>query len=238
MSERMAPGSPEWARRINEIGEMDPSPRRAELIRLSEAVRGVLHRLVQTSAPVPLIAEAADRIEEVVALLAEHSTASIYEGFAESANAGEPFGFFDHSPMLGRANPLAPPIELRLEDGRMIGRATFGAAYEGPPGCVHGGYVAAAFDEVLGSTQSLSGAPGMTGRLTVHYRSPTPLHTELRFEGELVSVTGRKILTKGELFAGDVLCAEAEGLFISINFSKFAELKERREELQRGSGAD
>lgn len=234
----MAPGSPEWARRINEIGEMDPSPRRAELIRLSEAVRGVLHRLVQTSAPVPLIAEAADRIEEVAALLAEHSTASMYEGFAESANAGEPFGFFDHSPMLGRANPLAPPIELRLEDGRMIGRATFGAAYEGPPGCVHGGYVAAAFDEVLGSTQSLSGAPGMTGRLTVHYRSPTPLHTELRFEGELVSVTGRKILTKGELFAGDVLCAEAEGLFISINFSKFAELKERREELQRGSAPD
>lgn len=238
MSERMAPGSPEWARRINEIGEMDPSPRRAELIRLSEAVRGVLHRLVQTSAPVPLIAEAADRVEEVVALLAEHSTASMYEGFAESANAGEPFGFFDHSPMLGRANPLAPPIELRLEDGRMIGRATFGAAYEGPPGCVHGGYVAAAFDEVLGSTQSLSGAPGMTGRLIVHYRSPTPLHTELRFEGELVSVTGRKILTQGQLFAGDVLCAEAEGLFISINFSKFAELKERRDELQRGSATD
>lgn len=233
MTERMAPGSPEWARRINEIGQMDPSPRRAELIRLSEAVRGVLHRLVQTSAPVPVIAEAADRIEEVVALLAEHRTSSIYEGFAESANAGEPFGFFDHSPMLGRANPLAPPIELRLEDGIMIGRATFGAAYEGPPGCVHGGYVAAAFDEVLGSTQSLSGAPGMTGRLTVHYRSPTPLHTELRFEGELVSVTGRKILTTGRLFAGDVLCAEAEGLFISMNFSKFAELKERREQLQQ-----
>ena len=54
----------------------------------------------------------------------------------------------------------------------MVGTATFGAAYEGPPGCVHGGFVAAAFDEVLGSTQSLSGEPGMTGRLTVNYRSP------------------------------------------------------------------
>ena len=153
---------------------------------------------------------------------------------SQPANAGEPFGFFDHSPMLGRANPLAPPIELRLEDGRIIGRATFGAAYEGPPGSVHGGFVAAAFDEVLGSTQSLSGAPGMTGRLTVHYRSPTPLHTELRFEGELVSVTGRKILTRGELFAGDILCAEAEGLFISVDIAKFAELRRRREELQSG----
>jgi acyl-coenzyme A thioesterase PaaI-like protein len=135
--------------------------------------------------------------------------------------------------MLGRANPLAPPIELRLEDGRIIGRATFGAAYEGPPGCVHGGFVAAAFDEVLGSTQSLSGAPGMTGRLTVHYRSPTPLHTPLRFEGSLESVSGRKILTKGTLWAGDVLCAEAEGLFITIDFAKFAELKARRDEQQQ-----
>lgn len=230
---RLAPGSPGWASRLNELRDVDLSPRRAELIRLSEGVRGVLHRLVQTSAPVELIARAADQVEAVAALLAEHRSASIYEGFAESANAGEPFGFFDHSPMLGRANPLAPPIELSLEDGRILGRATFGAAYEGPPGCVHGGYIAAAFDEVLGSTQSLSGAPGMTGRLTVHYRSPTPLHTELTFEGTLDRVDGRKIHTSGRLHAGDVLCAEAEGLFISINFAKFAELKAKRDELQR-----
>lgn len=229
----LAPGSPDWARRLNELRDIEPSPRRAELIRLSDAVRGVLHRLVQTSAPIELIAAAADQVEQVVATLAEHRRASIYEGFAEAANAGEPFAFFDHSPMLGRANPLAPPVELWLEDGKMHGRATFGAAYEGPPGCVHGGFIAAAFDEVLGSTQSLSGAPGMTGRLTVHYRSPTPLHTELRFEGTLESVTGRKVLTKGCLWAGEVLCAEAEALFISIDFTKFAELKQRRDERQQ-----
>lgn len=230
---RLAPGSPDWATRINELRGVDLTPRRAELIRLSEAVRGVLHRLVQTSAPVPMIAEAADQVEVVAALLAAHRSASTYEGFAESANAGEPFAFFDHSPMLGRANPLAPPIELSLEDGRMIGRATFGAAYEGPPGCVHGGFIAAAFDEVLGSTQSLSGSPGMTGRLTVTYRSPTPLLTPLVFEGTLDRVEGRKIFTTGRLYAGDVLCAEAEGLFISIDFAKFAALKARRDELQK-----
>lgn len=231
---RLAPGSPAWAKHLNELRDMDLSPRRSELIRLSDAVRGVLHRLVQTSAPVELIAEAADQVETVAALLAEHRSAPTYEGFAESANAGQPFAFFDHSPMLGRANPLAPPIELSLEDGRIFGRATFGAAYEGPPGCVHGGFVAAAFDEVLGSTQSLSGAPGMTGRLTVHYRSPTPLHTELLFEGVLERVDGRKIYTTGRLWAGEVLCAEAEALFISIDFSKFAELKAQRERLKDG----
>ncbi len=228
-----ASGSSDWATRIDELRGVDLTPRRAELIRLSEAVRDVLQRLVQTSAPVPVIAEAADQVEVVAALLAAHPGASTYQGFAESANAGEPFGFFDHSPMLGRANPLAPPIELSLDAGRMVGRVTFGPAYEGPPGCVHGGYIAAAFDEVLGSTQSLSGSPGMTGRLTVNYRSPTPLLTPLVLEGTLDRVEGRKIFTTGRLYAGDVLCAEAEGLFISIDLAKFAALKIRRDELQR-----
>jgi hypothetical protein len=92
--------------------------------------------------------------------------------------------------------------------------------------------VAAAFDEVLGSTQSLSGAPGMTGRLTVSYRSPTPLETELRFIGWLERVEGRKIFTKGELWAGDRLFAEAEALFISIREGKFADLKAERDRRQ------
>ncbi len=154
----------------------------------------------------------------------------MYEGFGEAANSGDPFAFFDHSPMLGQANPLAPPIELWVDDGVVHGRATFGAAYEGPPGCVHGGFVAAAFDEVLGSTQSLSGRPGMTARLAVDYRKPTPLHTELRFEGELVGVDGRKITTIGRVYAGSLLCAEAEALFVTIDLNRFSDLIAQRAE--------
>ncbi|MET0727364.1 MAG: PaaI family thioesterase [Acidimicrobiales bacterium] len=225
-------GSPGRPIRVDDQAPSELSPRRAELFRLADGLRGVLHRMVQTSAPVELISAAADQLEQVVATMARHRSASTYEGFAETANAGRPIGFFDHSPLVGHANPLAPPIELLLEGETLVGRATFGAAYEGPPGCVHGGFVAAAFDEVLGATQSLGGVPGMTGRLTVHYRSPTPLHTELRFEGRVVSVTGRKILTKGHLWAGEVLCADAEALFISINPAKLAELQVLRDQQQ------
>lgn len=229
---RFAPGSPDWAARLGELGAIDPVGRRAELIRLATAVRHVVHRLVQIDAPDEVIAQAADAIEAVRDLLGEHHQRSMYEGFAEAANAGSPFGFFDHSPVLGRANALAPPVELWLEGEELLGKVTFGAAYEGPPGCVHGGFIAAAFDEVLGSAQSLSGKPGMTGRLTIHYRSPTPLHQELRFTARLESVRGRKILTKGELWAGDVLCAEGEGLFVSIDFERFAQMKLEREARQ------
>jgi len=231
-SSATTPGESGWAAAMKELRDLEPTPRRVSLFRVADAIRDVLHRMVQTSAPVEVIDGAAAEVEAAAARFGAHTNKSMYEGYAESANAGEPFAFFDHSPMLGRANPLAPPIELWLEDGRILGTATFGAAYEGPPGCVHGGYIAAAFDEVLGSTQSLSGSPGMTGRLTVHYRKPTPLQTELRFVGELERVDGRKIFTRGELWAGDILCAEAEGLFISMDRGRFAQMKAERDERQ------
>ena len=105
---------------------------------------------------------------------------------------------------------------------------TFGSAYEGPPGCVHGGFVAAAFDEVLGFVQSLTGQPGFTGTLEVIYRSPTPLHQELHFDGEVARVEGRKIFTTARVCAGDRLCAEAAGIFISANPEKFESLLAER----------
>ena len=100
---------------------------------------------------------------------------------------------------------------------------------------MHGGYVAAMFDDLLGLAQSVSGKHGMTGRLTVHYRSPTPLHTELRLEGWLERADGRKILCRGTLHHGDVLCAEAEGLFITVDFSKLEKMVAARE-AARGGG--
>ena len=100
--------------------------------------------------------------------------------------------------------------------------------YEGPPGCVHGGFIAAGFDEMLGFAQSLSGQPGMTGRLLVSYRSPTPLHQPVRYEGRVDRVEGRKIFTVATLHHGDTLCAEAEGLFISMKPEVFQRLMRDR----------
>jgi acyl-coenzyme A thioesterase PaaI-like protein len=219
-----------WTRLLHDYATEAPSPRRIELHRTGEALRRIVHRLHGSRAGADDLRPIADELEELAARLDALPGGSMYEGFGESPLAGrDPHAFFDHSPMLGRANPLAPPIELWEEDDAMHGRVTFGGAYEGPPGCVHGGYVAAAFDEVLGSTQSLGGRPGMTGRLTVHYRSPTPLRTELRFTGRVVQVSGRKTTTHGTLHAGDRLCAEAEGLFVAIDFRKLVELRAERE---------
>jgi acyl-coenzyme A thioesterase PaaI-like protein len=94
-----------------------------------------------------------------------------------------------------------------------------GTAYQGPPGSVHGGLVAALFDEVLGFAQWMTGNPGMTGTLKVRYRKPTPLNTELRFEATVERVDGRKIFTEARLYDGDTVTADAEGVFISLTAS-------------------
>ena len=198
--------------------------------RLAAAMRSVISRLVEIEAPEAELAAAADGLERYAERLASHPRPNRYEGWSETSASGDVGSFFDHSPMIGLSNPLAPPIELRADaDGRTVhGRAVFGSAYEGPPGCVHGGYIAAAFDELLGFANSLSGTPGMTGTLTIRYRRPTPLHSELRFEGRFARSEGRKIYTTGQLFAADTLCAEADGLFIAVGYERFKGLFEAR----------
>jgi acyl-coenzyme A thioesterase PaaI-like protein len=213
--------------------------RHVEMRRLADSMRIIIERLVATAAPTEQIISAADDLARVALTFDHFRHGTEYEGFSEAANAGaDPHASFEHSPFIGRANPLAPPMRLQEIDGKVHGRVVFGSAYEGPPGCVHGGYIAAAFDELLGATQSLSGHPGMTGTLTVKYRSPTPLHAELHLIGEIVRVDGRKIFTTGQLLVRETvgrerLCAESEAVFISIDYTKFAALREQRDEAER-----
>jgi acyl-coenzyme A thioesterase PaaI-like protein len=218
----------------------DITPRRAEARRVGVALKRIIDKVVATKAPAEELTRAADTLEGVAELLAPWPQGRIFEGFAESSTAGDPHAFFDNSPIMGKANPLAPSFDVNVEGSKVVASVVFGAAYEGPPGCVHGGYIAATFDEVLGMTQSMTGKHGMTGTLTIRYRQPTPLHQQLRFEGEIVREEGRKIFTSGRcLREDDVVTAEAEGLFISVDFAKIASLylsREARTAFEDGSG--
>ena len=215
-------------------GQWDPSAAEVSAAwqqkrRLASAMRLVIEHLVASNAPEDELRRAAEQLERYAEHLQTHPRLRHFQGYAESANAGDVGAFFDQSPMIGLANPLAPPIRLtKTGDRTAEGRVTFGSAYEGPPGCVHGGFVAAAFDEVLGFTQSLGGSPGFTGTLVVRYRVPTPLHTELRFECRIDRVEGRKTFAVGQVYAGDRLCAESEAIFVSARPERFAQLLEER----------
>lgn len=69
------------------------------------------------------------------------------------------YATFDHSPFIGLANPLSPPMSLHMHSDEVTGTVTFGSAYEGPPGNVHGGYVAAVFRRAVGLHPGASRVP-------------------------------------------------------------------------------
>jgi hypothetical protein len=72
------------------------------------------------------------------------------------------------------------------------------------------------FDELLGAANFAAGHPGMTGTLTVRFRKPTPLQTLLRLEARCTGSRGRKITAWGGMYLGDVLTAEAQGVFFGV----------------------
>lgn len=202
-------------------------------IEIARELRVAIEELLATSAPIGELEEIRNSISQAVSGLKSRPHSHDYSGPAEGSLA--PMNtFLDRSPIIGGINPLSVPMEMSIEgdggkDSTVVGRATFGSAYEGPPGCVHGGFIAAYFDEVLGMAQSLSGNPGMTVNLTVDYRSPTPLMKPVVFRGWVGSIDGRKISVAGTLHHGETLCAEAKGLFVSMRPEVFQRLLEIRQ---------
>ena len=125
--------------------------------------------------------------------------------------------YLPRSPLVGTVSPLAPPMRWTAGPDGLHMEGTYHAAYEGPPGYVHGGWIALTFDELLGMTNIAGGHPGMTGRLTIRYLKPTRLHRPVELHGRIDRVEGRRIVSKGELYVDGVLTAEAEGLFVTID---------------------
>jgi acyl-CoA thioesterase FadM len=73
---------------------------------------------------------------------------------------------------------------------------------------------------VLAAATLIPDARGPTATLTIHYRKPTPLKQELRFESWVERHEGKKLWIKGACYGKDaegneVVITEAEGLFIN-----------------------
>jgi len=133
---------------------------------------------------------------------------------------------FPYDIVMGDRNPAAPPLRFEWREPLAIGRALFGRTYEGPPGCVHGAVIAAAFDQVLNVANILQGTPGPTVRLELEFRRPTPLHREVRFEGWREKIEERRIHSAGRLLVGDQVTVEARGVFKTISLDRIQKLAE------------
>ncbi|MDI2128575.1 PaaI family thioesterase [Yinghuangia seranimata] len=215
---------PAWAPGVPEVpadvlaelrGTWTPRPDpdsagRAARHRLAEATRRLIEaaKTIDPEGDADALGSVADEVSDLAARIA--AMPSLRDRTPSLAD----IQLHERSPFVGAANPLAPPMELAADGPVIRAHAVFGEAYEGPNGRVHGGYVAAAFDEVMGVAQSGAGALGMTAYLTVRMRRGTPLHERVDYEAEVVRVEGRKAWVEARSYAGGVLVADAEGLFI------------------------
>jgi len=92
-------------------------------------------------------------------------------------------------------------------------------AYQGYPGVVHGGVVAAMLDEVAGRTQMGGDPPRFmfTARLDIRYRHNVPTGQPLRMIGRAGKIKKRTATATAQLFGPDgLLLAEAEALLVNV----------------------
>jgi len=192
--------------------ELLVTPQRA---RLAEAVRHLVDTVLTCDdATEEQLARAADTTEQIAR--------DLPPGSRPNRAARDHTDYLPRSPLVGQVSPLAPPLEWEIVDGRIEARGRYHTAYEGPPGYVHGGWVALTFDEILGMSNIASGHPAMTGTLKVRYLLPTPLHTDVHVVGWTERVEGRRVVARGQLRVGEQVTAEAEGLFVTIDEEKAA----------------
>ncbi len=193
---------------------------------LAEAVRRLV-ALAVTTQPTPTTRQAVlAALDAAADALAASAAAGPPTRIVEGADRLEEAMPFDV--VIGRANPLAVPLVVSLAPPRAHLDGTFGPAYEGAPGCVHGGAIAAAFDIALTAANWVAGPAGPTVDLQVRYRRPTLVGVPVRFSAEVDHATARRVVSRAWLEqAGDVT-ATATGRFAVLDHHQVRNLAARR----------
>ena len=173
-------------------------------------------------AQIRVLADAADHIRAAMEALAPYLQQG--EGWSTISIASDTPGMgwmeddltrcMPYSPVSGRRNPIAPPIRMWRDGDEVRGEALFSPTYAGPPNSVHGGIIAAVFDELLSMANVVSGTAGFTGTLTIKYLKHTPLDRPIELWAVTERNTGRKQFSRGEMRVNGEVVASAEGLFI------------------------
>jgi len=115
--------------------------------------------------------------------------------------------YLDHAFDVGAYNPCFPEYTFdHLDDDTASGRVTFPVVYEGPPGLVNGGFLAVFFDCITQHQSCAASRTGKTRSLTVSFRRPTPILTELRFDIAREESDGKVTSTARLLLGDEVLC--------------------------------
>ena len=177
---------------------------------LTESVRELIDATIRTAADADTVAAAKVQIDAATAALrGTQIDGSFGVRFTEQGDR-MPWG----NAVIGLRNPIAPPLSVQHHpDGSVSAEFVLGAAYEGPPGHVHGGVAALILDHMLGEAASPATSPRLTGTISLRYLRPTRLGA-LRVEAAAERTEGVKTFAAGFISDAEGPTVRAEGVFI------------------------
>ena len=124
--------------------------------------------------------------------------------------------------ICGRQNPVGLKMDFYQDSDaeQIVADLTVPDGYQGYPGVVHGGIVAAILDEVAGRAVLLHRSAEdlmATLRLTITYRQVTPTETPLTVVGWIERLSGAGARVAGEIRLPDgSVTAECESLLAPV----------------------
>jgi acyl-coenzyme A thioesterase PaaI-like protein len=200
----------------------DLSPEEVEVERalygpFAQSIRELVDAGIRTTVAEDEIRRARAEIEAITARLRTSQLAGTYGVRFRADGRGRAWG----NAVVGLRNAVAPPLTITADDRGVHSDFHLGAAYEGPPGSVHGGVLSLVLDQMLGEAAGAGGKPGMTATLTLSYRRRTPLG-DLHSSAWIEKVDGIKTWARGEIVGPEGVTVEAEGLFILPKWAREA----------------
>lgn len=183
---------------------------------LTRSVRELIDATIRTEVDADTVAAAKAEIDSATARLRAQQLDGTF-GVRYLAS-GEQMAW--GNVVIGTRNPVAPPLVItRDASGTVSCDFELGAAYEGPPGHVHGGVAALLLDHVLGEAASNGRYPRLTGTITLRYVRATRLG-RLHAEAATTRVDGVKTFASGHLADDEGVTVEAEGVFIQPRWAR------------------
>ena len=183
---------------------------------LTESVRALIDATIRTEVGAEAVAAAKAEIDAATARLRSEQLGGPY-GIRFTANGDQmPWG----NVVIGVRNPVAPPLVVGHSDGGgVFADFHLGAAYEGPPGHVHGGVAAMVLDHILGAAASSQEKPRLTGTITLRFVRTTRLGN-LHAEARIARTEGVKTHAVGHLADEEGVTVEADGVFIQPRWAR------------------
>ena len=122
----------------------------------------------------------------------------------------------------GPDNPNALGLRFVVDGDRVRADLRLDERHEGAPGFAHGGAVATALDDTIGTLLVILRRPAVTAKLEVDYRKPAFLHRDFELEAWCERIDGRKLHLAGAMREDGEMVAEARALFLQVDLEHFA----------------